>query len=155
MQTVMVVWAFKTVGACLAVWVIGSIGGVRASLVGMGRVIAAIVAACVMLLRFPIWAPQFALFARLGLVVIYFFTRRGRPKYLVCGARETHAVVVGWCCFGAMYVCMCFHIYLTMTTIATVCIISLLLLFVAACMCLPCRLRVRVRLGLGLGFGWV
>jgi hypothetical protein len=77
----MLVWALKMTGACLAVWVIGSIGGMRASLGGMAQVVAGIVFVCAMLLRIPVWAPHMALWVRVGLIASYFFTRRGPPKH--------------------------------------------------------------------------
>ena len=78
----MLVWALKILGCCIAVWLVGSIGGVRASIAAMAQGIAVAVAACAMLFRFPIWAPQFSFFVRVGIIVVYYFTRRPRPKHL-------------------------------------------------------------------------
>lgn len=78
----MLVWALKILGCCIAVWLVGSIGGVRASIGAMAQAIAVVVGACAMLFRFPIWAPQFSFFVRVGIIVVYYFTRRPRPKHL-------------------------------------------------------------------------
>jgi hypothetical protein len=90
-ETYMLVWALKVLGCCIAVWLIGSIGGVRASIAGMAQAVAVVVGVCTILLRFPIWAPQFTLFVRLGIVVVYYFTRR-MPRHPGGGGGNTNAV---------------------------------------------------------------
>ena len=74
-NTFMIAWVFKMLGATVAVWMIGSIGGVRTSFMGILQYVAVVVAFFGLYMRVPLWNPQFAAFVRIAIIIMYFFNR--------------------------------------------------------------------------------